>query len=175
MRPEDAAARALAAILPTLARPEETQPADVRLRAFFREHPSLGRRERIQAADLVFDVLRNLRLYRVLATGEEGAQEAPPERLVAQSRAPADYAISPEPLSIEPYGIMLRKDDAAFKKVVDAAMTSLYKTGQINAIYDKWFLKPVPPKGINLNVPMSAQFKKVIANPTDSGDPNSYK
>ena len=87
MRPEDAAARALAAILPTLARPEETQPADARLRAFFREHPSLGRRERIQAADLVFDVLRNLRLYRVLATGDERAQEAPPERLVAQARA----------------------------------------------------------------------------------------
>ena len=95
--------------------------------------------------------------------------------LAAQSRNPGDYAISPEALSVEPYGIMLRKDDAAFKKVVDAAMTNLYKSGQINAIYDKWFLKPVPPRGINLNVPMSAQFKKVIANPTDSGDPAAYK
>ncbi len=46
-----------------------------------------------------------------------------------------------------------------------------YKSGEINAIYDKWFLKPIPPKGINLNVPMSAAFKKVVANPTDSGDP----
>jgi glutamate/aspartate transport system substrate-binding protein len=54
-------------------------------------------------------------------------------------------------------------------------MTQIYKSGQINAIYAKWFLKPVPPKGINLNVPMSAQFKKVIANPTSSGDPNDYK
>ena len=43
----------------------------------------------------------------------------------------------------------------------------LYKSGEINAIYDKWFLKPIPPKGINLNVPMSAAFKKVVANPTD--------
>jgi glutamate/aspartate transport system substrate-binding protein len=33
----------------------------------------------------------------------------------------------------------------------------------------------VPPKNINLNVPMSAQFKKVVQNPTDSGDPNVYK
>src|SRR5438876_1528331 len=95
--------------------------------------------------------------------------------LAAQSRTPGDYAISSEALSVEPYGIMLRKDDAAFKKVVNAAMTSLYKSGQINPIYEKWFLKPVPPKGINLNVPMSDQFKKVIANPTDSGDPASYK
>ncbi len=95
--------------------------------------------------------------------------------LAAQSRSPGDYSISPEALSVEPYGIMLRKDDTAFKKAVDAAMTNLYKSGQINAIYDKWFLKPVPPRGINLNVPMSAQFKKVIANPTDSGDPAAYK
>jgi glutamate/aspartate transport system substrate-binding protein len=95
--------------------------------------------------------------------------------LAAQSSKPKDYAISPEALSVEPYGIMVRKGDAAFKKVVDAAMTDIYKSGQINAIYSKWFLKPVPPKGINLNVPMSAQFKKVVAHPTDSGDPNDYK
>jgi glutamate/aspartate transport system substrate-binding protein len=95
--------------------------------------------------------------------------------LAAQSRNPGDYAISPDALSVEPYGIMLRKDDVAFKKVVDAAMTRIYKSGQINAIYDKWFLKPIPPRGLNLNVPMSEQFKKVVANPTDSGDPSAYK
>src|SRR3954467_12091302 len=95
--------------------------------------------------------------------------------LAAQSRNPKDYEISPDALSVEPYGIMLRKDDKEFKRVVDAAMTGIYKSGEINKIYDKWFLKPVPPKGINLNVPMSAQFKKVIANPTSSGDPNDYK
>jgi glutamate/aspartate transport system substrate-binding protein len=95
--------------------------------------------------------------------------------LAAQSRTPKDYAISAEALSVEPYGIMVRKDDAPFKKVVDAAMVQIYKSGQINGIYDKWFLKPVPPKGLNLNVPMSDAFKKVIANPTDSGDPAAYK
>jgi glutamate/aspartate transport system substrate-binding protein len=95
--------------------------------------------------------------------------------LAAQSRSPNDYAISAEALSVEPYGIMVRKDDAAFKKVVNAAMTNLYKSGQVNAIYDKWFTKPVPPKGINLNLPMSDAFKKVVANPTDSGDPAAYK
>jgi glutamate/aspartate transport system substrate-binding protein len=95
--------------------------------------------------------------------------------LASQSRSPGDYAISSVALSVEPYGIMLRKGDAAFKKVVNAAMTNLYKSGQINPIYEKWFLKPVPPKGINLKVPMSDQFKKVVASPTDSGDPSAYK
>jgi glutamate/aspartate transport system substrate-binding protein len=95
--------------------------------------------------------------------------------LAAQSRSPGDYAISAEATSVEPYGIMLRKDDAAFKKVVNAAMTNLYKSGQINAIYEKWFQKPIPPKGLNLNIPMSDQFKRVVANPTDSGDPAAYK
>jgi glutamate/aspartate transport system substrate-binding protein len=94
--------------------------------------------------------------------------------LMAGSKAPADYTISPDALSVEPYGIMLRRDDPAFKKVVDGAMTTIYKGGDINAIYDKWFAKPIPPKGINLNVPMSAAFKKVVANPTDSGDPAAY-
>jgi glutamate/aspartate transport system substrate-binding protein len=95
--------------------------------------------------------------------------------LAAQSRNPKDYEISKEALSVEPYGIMLRKDDTAFKKVVDAAMINTYKSGEINKIYDKWFQKPIPPRGLNLNVPMSEQFKKVIAKPTDSGDPNDYK
>jgi len=95
--------------------------------------------------------------------------------LAAQSRSPGDYAISPEALSVEPYGIMLRKDDVAFKKVVDNAMIQTYKSGAIDAIYGKWFLKPIPPRGLTLNVPMSDQFKKVIANPTDSGDPAAYK
>jgi glutamate/aspartate transport system substrate-binding protein len=95
--------------------------------------------------------------------------------LAAQSRSPRDYDISPEALSVEPYGIMLRKDDAAFKKVVDAAMTNIYKSGQINAIYEKWFQKPIPPKGLNLNIPMSDAMKKVVAMPTSSGDPAAYK
>ena len=94
--------------------------------------------------------------------------------LVASSKTPGDYVISADALSVEPYGIMLRRDDPTFKKVVDGAMTEAYKSGEINAIYDKWFLKPIPPRGITLNVPMSAAFKRVVANPTDSGDPAVY-
>ena len=95
--------------------------------------------------------------------------------LVAQSRSPKDYVISSEALSVEPYGIMVRKDDAAFKKVVNNAINAVYKSGEINKIYEKWFQKPIPPKNINLNVPMGAQLKKVVAKPTDSGDPKDYQ
>ena len=94
--------------------------------------------------------------------------------LAAQSRSPNDYEISADALSVEPYGIMVRKDDKAFKAVVDRAMTNVYKSGQINAIYEKWFQKPVPPKGINLQLPMPEAFRKVVAKPTDSGDPKAY-
>ena len=95
--------------------------------------------------------------------------------LVATSKNPGDWVIGSEAYTVEPYGIMVRRDDPAFKKVVDEAVTGLYKSGRINAIYEKWFLKPIPPKGVNLNVPMSAQFRKVVANPTDSGDPKVYQ
>jgi glutamate/aspartate transport system substrate-binding protein len=94
--------------------------------------------------------------------------------LVANSKTPSEWVISADALSVEPYGIMLRKDDPSFKKVVDDAMTKVYKSGDINKIYAKWFLSPVPPKGINLNVPMSEVFKHVVAKPTDSGVPNDY-
>jgi glutamate/aspartate transport system substrate-binding protein len=95
--------------------------------------------------------------------------------LVAQSRSPKDYDISSVALSVEPYGIMLRKDDKAFKEVADKALSQVYKSGQINAIYSKWFEKPVPPKNVNLNLPMSPALKKVMANPTSSGDPKAYE
>jgi glutamate/aspartate transport system substrate-binding protein len=95
--------------------------------------------------------------------------------LVANSKNPKEFSISQEALSVEPYGIMLRKGDTEFKKVVDEAMTKIYKSGEGAKLYAKWFQHPIPPKGINLNVPMSPQLKKVMANPTDSGDPKDYR
>ena len=93
---------------------------------------------------------------------------------VANSKNPNDYEITKEALSVEPYGIMLRKNDPAFKKVVDEALTRLYKSDDINRIYAKWFTSPIPPKNINLKFPMPPQLKAVFANPTDSGDPAAY-
>lgn len=94
--------------------------------------------------------------------------------LVASSKNPGDYAIAPEALSVEPYGMMVRKDDAAFKKSVDNAIVGLFKSGEINKIYAKWFTAAVPPRGINMNTPMGPALKKVIAKPTSSGDPKDY-
>jgi glutamate/aspartate transport system substrate-binding protein len=94
--------------------------------------------------------------------------------LAASSKSPADYTISSEALSVEPYGIMMRRDDPQFKKAVDSAIEAVFKSGEINKIYAKWFQSPIPPKGINLNIPMSAPLKAVIAKPTDSGDPATY-
>ena len=96
--------------------------------------------------------------------------------LVAGSKEPAAYAISSDAFSKpEPYGIMLRKDDAAFKKVVDAATAALYKSGEGQKLYDKWFMSKIPPKGLNLNTPIGPELKHEFANPSDSPDPDSYK
>ena len=94
--------------------------------------------------------------------------------LASSSKAPTDYVITNDALSVEPYALMLRRDDPEFKKVVDGAIVGLFKSGEINRIYHKWFQSPIPPKGINLNVPMSPALKNAIANPTDSGDPAAY-
>lgn len=89
--------------------------------------------------------------------------------LAANSKAPADYQVSSEALSVEPYGLILPKGDNDFKKVVDEALTVVYKGDDIKKIYAKWFQSPIPPKGVNLNVPMSPQLQAVLAKPTEIG------
>jgi glutamate/aspartate transport system substrate-binding protein len=96
--------------------------------------------------------------------------------LVAGSKEPAAYVISKDAFSKpEPYAIMLRKDDPAFKKVVDAATAAVYTSGEGQKLYDKWFMQKVPPKGLNLNTPISPELKAEFAKPSDSPDPDSYK
>jgi len=70
---------------------------------------------------------------------------------------------------------MLRKDDPAFKKVVDDATAALYKSAEGQKVYEKWFTTKIPPKGLNLNAPLSAELKNQFAKPSDSADPDSYK
>ncbi|CAM2925389.1 family 3 extracellular solute-binding protein [Ectopseudomonas mendocina] len=93
----------------------------------------------------------------------------------ATSKNPGDFVMSAEPLSVEPYGIMLRRGDDAFKELVNTTLDELYASGEINAIYDKWFVQAIPPRGINMNFPMSSQLKKVIAEPTDDPNPELYR
>ena len=95
--------------------------------------------------------------------------------LVAGSKDPGAYVISTDAFSKpEPYGIMLRKDDPAFKKVVDAATAALYTSGDGQKLYDKWFMQKIPPKGLNLNTPIGPELKHEFAKPSDSPDPASY-
>jgi glutamate/aspartate transport system substrate-binding protein len=95
--------------------------------------------------------------------------------LIANSREPAAYIVSQEALSVEPYALMMRMNDPAFKKLVDATLVGLYKSGSIEALYKKWFESAIPPRGINLNLPPSAALRKVWQTPTDSPDQSAYQ
>jgi glutamate/aspartate transport system substrate-binding protein len=79
------------------------------------------------------------------------------------------FKILDDTLRSEPNALMLRKDDPAFKKVVDDTILGLIKSGEIEKIYGKWFLQPIPPKNINLNFPMSKELKESFARPNDAG------
>ena len=90
---------------------------------------------------------------------------------MAKAKKPDDWAVTGTPQSYEIYGCMVRKDDPAFKKAVDDAIVGIYKSGEINKIYAKWFTQPIPPKGLNLNFPMSDELKALLANPNDKPAP----
>jgi glutamate/aspartate transport system substrate-binding protein len=79
--------------------------------------------------------------------------------LRASAQNPAELAVVGEALQVEPYAIMLRKDDPTFKKLVDDTITGLVRSGEFEALYKKWFQSPIPPRGINLNAPMSDELK----------------
>jgi glutamate/aspartate transport system substrate-binding protein len=96
--------------------------------------------------------------------------------LAANSKAPNDFnLIAIDGMLADPYSLMLRRDDPAFKKVVDDTLRHVFSSGEIFAIYDKWFAKPIPPRGIVLNFPQGEQWKKIVAHPTDSPDPKDYR
>jgi ABC-type amino acid transport substrate-binding protein len=87
--------------------------------------------------------------------------------LRAASPQPASYRITGEKLSIEPLALMLRKDDPGFKKAVDGEIRRLIQQGEIYAIYQRWFQPPIPPKGLNLELPMSYLLRDSFKAPSD--------
>ena len=87
--------------------------------------------------------------------------------LIARSKAPADYKIAGEVLSVEPIAIMMRKDDPAFKKAVDDSLKAMIASGELAKIYDKWFMQPTPPANVKMNMPMSEVLKAALAAPND--------
>ena len=80
--------------------------------------------------------------------------------LIANAKTPSDFEVVGESLQVEPYACMLPKDDPAFKKVVDDTFAAMMKSGEFEKLYDKWFMQPIPPRGVPLNLPMSPQLKE---------------
>jgi len=78
--------------------------------------------------------------------------------LRASAQNPAELAVVGDPIQVEPYAIMVRKDDPAFKKLVDDTLAGMMKSGEFETLYKKWFMSPIPPKGINLQAPMSKEL-----------------
>ena len=87
--------------------------------------------------------------------------------LRANSARPQSFDVVGKALSIEPYAIMLPPGDVAFKKVIDSEMRRLIISGEIQAIYRRWFQQPIPPKGINLELPMPAMLRDSFRFPSD--------
>ncbi len=77
----------------------------------------------------------------------------------ANADDPAALKVVGEALQVEPYGCMVRKDDARFKQVVDRAIAKAIKSGEFERMYARWFQSPIPPKGVVLDMPMSDALK----------------
>lgn len=88
--------------------------------------------------------------------------------LIATSKTPAAYAIVGEVLNVEPIAIMLRREDPQFKALVDETVKAMMQSGEIETLYTKWFLSPIPPRNINMTFPMSEQLKQLLKAPNDA-------
>ena len=86
---------------------------------------------------------------------------------MAKAKKPGDWIVTGTAQSKEAYGCMLRKDDPEFKKVVDGALIKAMTSGEAEKIYAKWFTNPIPPKGLNLNMPLSDEMKALYKAPND--------
>ncbi len=94
--------------------------------------------------------------------------------LAGSSKIKNELVVSKDALSVEPFGLIYAKNDPAFKKVIDNSIASIFKSGDINKLYTKWFQSPALPHGQNLNWPMSPETQAAIAKVTNSSDPSDY-
>jgi glutamate/aspartate transport system substrate-binding protein len=85
----------------------------------------------------------------------------------AKARNPSDWIIVGTPQSKEAYGMMLTKGDTQFKKLVDDVIAKAQTSGEAEKLYTKWFMSPIPPKGLNLNLPLSDDMKQLFKSPND--------
>ena len=78
--------------------------------------------------------------------------------LRASAQNPASLAVVGEAIQVEPYAIMVRREDPAFKALVDGVLAGMMKSGEFTRLYTRWFQSPIPPRGINLNAPMGKEL-----------------
>ncbi|UBB19482.1 amino acid ABC transporter substrate-binding protein (plasmid) [Comamonas odontotermitis] len=88
---------------------------------------------------------------------------------IANARDPQNYEIVGESLRTENQALMLRNDDPAFKKLVDDTVAGMMKSGEMEKLYNKWFMSPIAPKGININYPLNAETRDAFEHPTSKG------
>lgn len=88
---------------------------------------------------------------------------------IANSKNPKDFVITGESLRTENQSLMFRKDDPQFKALVDRVVGGMMTSGEMEKLYNKWFMSPIPPKGININYPLNAETKEGFANPSSKG------
>ena len=86
---------------------------------------------------------------------------------IATAKKPSDFKLVGEVLSVEPIAIMIRKDDPWFKRMADDTVKSMIKSSEINKLYNKWFMQPIPPKNAKVGLPLSASIKAAWDNPND--------
>lgn len=86
---------------------------------------------------------------------------------IATAKNPADFKIVGEVLNVEPIAIMIRKDDPLFKRLADDTVNNLIKSGEMNKLWTKWFLSPIPPKNTKVGLALSASTKAAWATPND--------
>jgi len=86
---------------------------------------------------------------------------------IATSKSPADFKIVGEVLNVEPIAIMIRKDDAAFKKIGDDTVKEMMKSGEIAKLWEKWFMQPIPPKNTKVGYAASESTKNAWNAPND--------
>ncbi|MGO4325468.1 amino acid ABC transporter substrate-binding protein [Cupriavidus sp. 2TAF22] len=87
--------------------------------------------------------------------------------LRANAKNPASFTITSELLTIEPYAIMLSRRDAEFKHLVDKALIASIYSQDTQKLYKKWFQSPIPPNGVNLDIPMSYLLRDSFKFPSD--------
>ena len=86
---------------------------------------------------------------------------------IAKAKNPKDFVIAGEVLSVEPIACMLRKDDPKMKTAIDDSIKRQIKDGSLAKLYDKWFMQPIPPNNVSLNMPLSESNKAAWANHND--------